>query len=53
MSERLFLVEYCEWTFNRWGDKVDNYRNHYVSEQSLAELKTDSRITDIRVIEEK
>lgn len=52
MAKR-YRVTYYEWSFNRYGDKDFDYRNHWASESTLADLRSDSHVDDLEIREEE
>jgi hypothetical protein len=53
MKAKRYRVTYYQWSFDRYGDKDYDYMNHWVSESTLADLRSDSSVDELEVYEEE
>lgn len=50
---KLYKVHYYYWSINRYGDKDFSYISQWVSEETMQELKTDSHVDGLGILETK
>ena len=53
MTELRYRVTYYEWLFNRYGEKDYIFMDHWVTESTLADLKNDSHVDELEIIEQE
>ena len=53
MTELRYRVTYYEWLFNRYGEKDYIFIDQWVTESTLADLKNDSHVDELEIIEQE
>ena len=50
---KIYRVSYYEWYYTKYDDKDFEYRSHWVSEESLANLQADRYVDHLEIHEEQ
>lgn len=52
-EEKLVKVEYWQMSFDRYGDRVEDYIIDWVPVSRVDSLRSDRRVSDLKVTEEE